>query len=70
MSRSNVLYIAVPVDKVANQLLTFLGLNENGKREKKNTHSVRDLIRPNKEYYVFPVTDNPQKIGSVGRERS
>ena len=26
-------------------------------------------IRPNKKYYVFPVTDNPQKIGSVGRER-
>ncbi len=39
MSRSNVWHIAV--DKVTNQVLTFLGLNENEKKKKKKKNMVK-----------------------------
>ncbi len=39
MSRSNVWHIAF--DKVTNQVLTFLGLNENEKKKKKKKNMVK-----------------------------
>ena len=39
MSRSNIWHIAV--DKVANQVLTFLGLNEKNKEEKEHGETIK-----------------------------